>query len=198
MSFKIKTAATTYPVTLAELKEHLRLPSAYTDEDNRLNFFIQAATAVAERMTNRQMMTATWYLYMNDFPRHRKAIILAKSPVQSVTSVKYKDTAGTLQTLPTSLYVVNTSEEPCTIKPLYDEIWPDTNHDPSNVIVEFVAGYDAAASVPANIRAGIFLLCADFWAYRETILVGHIVQNIPVTAETLFDLERVISYESNE
>ena len=58
MSLKLVTAASTYPVTLAEAKLHLRVDS--TDEDTLITALITAATEMCEQKTGRAIMQQTW------------------------------------------------------------------------------------------------------------------------------------------
>lgn len=196
MGYKIKTVSASYPVTLSELKEHLRLPAAYVAEDNRLNFFIQAATRFAENYTNRMMIESSWYLYLNSFPKSsNEKICFLRNPIISITSIKYKDESNVEQTWLSSCYALVNSEEPAYVKPVYGEEWPSAYNSPNSITIEFKAGYSTAAEISANIKAAIFMICADLWSNRETIIVGHIVQSIPRTAEMLLELERIPYHE---
>lgn len=195
MGYKIKTAATTYPITLEELKQHLRLPNAYVAEDAFLNFAIKVATAFAEKQTNRQLMSATWFLFLDEFPSGRNTILLNRTPIQTISSITYTDTAGESQTIDPDQYVLNNSEEPAILQPISGTTWPTAINQVASVCIEFVSGYTEAAKVPENTRMGMFLIAADLWANRETIVIGRSVNQIPRTAEHLFDLDRIFSYE---
>lgn len=192
MGYVLKTAASIFPITLVELKEHLRLPAAYTSEDARLNFFIQAATGFAEKYTGRQMLESTWLLYLNSFPSLRNDIEMGRCPVTSISSITYKDTSNATQTFSSSNYELVNSAEPAYLRPVYGKEWPTAINSPNSVIIEFKAGYTSAQLVPVSIRQAIFMICADMWANRETIVVGRITSSIPLTAEKLLDFERII------
>jgi uncharacterized phiE125 gp8 family phage protein len=116
---------------------------------------ITAARKVAENITGRGFITQTWELVIDKFPA--KEIEIGMLPIQSITSVKYYDTAGVLQTLSASTdYAADVDTLPGWVLPAQDFTWPDTLDMAQAVIVRFVAGYGAAgSSVPAEIRMWI-------------------------------------------
>lgn len=192
MDFKVKTAPATYPITKEELKEHLRLPASYTAEDNRLDFFIKTATMFAQRITQRQLITSTWYAYLTKFPGSRKPLLINKCPVSAITAITYTDTVGESQTIDLTNYVKNYAAEPAIVQPKINYYWPTAANEEGNICIEFTSGYASAAAIPENVTAGIFIVCADLWANRESIVIGRSVNKIPFTAEQLFELERVM------
>jgi uncharacterized phiE125 gp8 family phage protein len=55
------------------------------------------------------------------------------------------------------------------------------------VTVRFVCGYGSAGDqVPAGIRQGMQLLVAHWYARREPVQVGNIVNEIPLTISHLW------------
>lgn len=188
MNLRLVTPASQYPVTLSEVKNHLRLPQSYTSEDERLFFFIKAATKEAEDKTNRQLLTATWRATLDEWVN---PVVVNKCPVIAVTSVKYYDTAGVQQTLSASQYIVDTESEPWRITPAYGCTLPPVRCQINAIQVNFTAGYASASLVPANIKAGIMLIIGDLWKNRENIVIGRMVSQIPWGAEQLFLNERI-------
>ena len=188
MNLKQTTKPSSFPVTLATVKEHLRLPSSYTTEDNMLNAYLAAAVKTAEDRTNRQLLQATWTLKTDRFP---VKFIINKCPVISVDSIKYLDASGIEQTLDSANYILNALAEPFKITPAYGLSWPVCRIHPNSVTVVFKSGYATAADVPANIIAGILLIVDDLFKNRGTVVIGRIVGEIPLTAERLFETERV-------
>jgi uncharacterized phiE125 gp8 family phage protein len=153
---KIKTQPAIEPVTLPEAFKHLGIPEAnYQDDGDTISAMIKAAREQVEAITRRALITQTWYLYLDAFPT---VISMPLSPLQSVTSIKYVDSAGTLQTLTASAYHVDTTSEPARIEPAYGEVWPTIRGDLGGITIEFVCGYGAtAATVPQSIKNAILL-----------------------------------------
>ncbi len=165
MALKLITAATTYPVTLAEAKLHCRVDIA--DDDTLITALITAATEMAEQKTGRAIMTQTLELTLDAFP---DAFELTRVPVQSVTSVKYYDTTGAQQTLSNTLYALDAADDFgfAHISPVYAGVWPDTRDQINAVAVRYVAGYADAASVPQSIKNWILLMVSTMYENRET------------------------------
>ena len=89
MAYTLITAATTEPVTLAEVKLHVKEDGS--ENDARLTAFITAARRLAEHKTGRGFAPQTWELVLDAFP---EAFALYPAPIVSITSLKYIDTAG--------------------------------------------------------------------------------------------------------
>ena len=189
MALQLKTAAASYPITLTEVKEQLRLPDSYTTEDNALTWFIKAATAIAERETNRALLTQTWTLYLDKFPDF--TIICSKTPLIAISSIKYIDQAGDQQTWASSNYLVDAKREPWRITPIWGGYFPLTQNRINAVEIEFTAGYASVAAIPDNILQGMRLIIGDMYKNRENIVIGRQVNEISRNAEALFSLERI-------
>lgn len=154
--------AATEPVTLDQAKSHLRVDG--TDEDTLITALIKAARQDAENRLQRTLLESTWRLTLDAFPRAwpYDVILLGWGPIISVSSVKYYDPAGTLQTLDPSAYrLADGGIESATS-------WPATQARRGAVEVTYLAGYGAAASaVPAPIVQWILLALGDLYANRE-------------------------------
>src|SRR5512137_379977 len=111
----MRLSLVTAPAALAldwvsEVKGHLRLITE-EERDRVEQVLIPAATSWAETATGRALITQTWKLLLDGFPSGlggwlggyvttgaASAITLPKPPLQSVTTVKYVDESGVLQT----------------------------------------------------------------------------------------------------
>ena len=156
-------------VAACEFGADILVYDADTTEDDLLTSLIQSAREHVEDITRRALLTQTWYAYLDEFPADRDFIRLPFGNLQSVTSVKYKDSAGTETTMTVATdYLVETNGEQCgRIVLPYGVSWPSATLWPSNPItIEFVCG-TAAASIKASIIAALKLLLADLWTNRE-------------------------------
>src|SRR4051812_14255213 len=116
---RLVTAPNTEPVTLAEAKTHLRVTAA--DDDTYITALIKGARQHCEVVLNRALLQQDWDLFFDCFP---DVIRVPMPPLQSITSVKYIDLSGTLQTLDPTGYAVDKNFEPGRIKPAYGTSWP--------------------------------------------------------------------------
>lgn len=189
MIISLKTAPTALPLDWdSEVKGHLRLDT--DDEKKRANkILIPAARDWVEALTNRQLITATWELKMNCFPRDGGPIVLPKPPLQEVVGVTYIDTAGAEQTWDSANYVVTKPAGdyclPGRIDLAYGRSYPTTRSQPHAVTVELKAGYgDSYESVPGGLSAAMLLLVGEQFERREDAIVGAIMA-VPVGATRL-------------
>ena len=102
----------------------------------------------AEIYQGRAFLTQTWRLIFDGWPMdkngcYKNFIELEKSPVQSVTSVKYYDTEGTEYTLSNTKYYLDLDRFYPRIVLNYGESWPGiTLRESGGIVIEFVAGYE--------------------------------------------------------
>jgi len=144
--------------------------AATTAEDDLLTAIIQAAREHIEDITRRALLTQTWYYYLDGFPSDKDYIVLPFGNLQSISSVKYKDTDGTETTLVENTdYIVETNGEGCGRLVLpYGISWPSVSLYPSNPItIEFVCGWTAAASVPKNLKRAIKFAAEDAYYHGD-------------------------------
>jgi uncharacterized phiE125 gp8 family phage protein len=129
-------------------------PSTNTTNNPYVVALIQAAREYVEAATHRALITQTWDLKLDAFPCGE--ICLPKAPLVSVTSITYTAADGTSTTWSSTLYTVDAPTGPRAqagrIAPAYSQYYPTTRTDLNAVVVRFVAGYGAAAAVPAMLK----------------------------------------------
>jgi uncharacterized phiE125 gp8 family phage protein len=143
-------------------------------EDAILTEAIKTARLEVDAQSWRQLITATWDAYLDSWPA-KNFIPLPLGQLQSVTSLAYTDSAGTVTTMtPTTDYLVDTVREPGRIVLPYGVSWPCFTPYPVNPIaIRFVCGYGAtAASVPSNFRTAIKMRAADLYSERGERYMG--------------------------
>jgi uncharacterized phiE125 gp8 family phage protein len=176
--YKVVTPIATEPVTLAEFKIHLKL-GAETVEDSLLEGLIRSAREWCEAYTRRALATQTLELLMDHFPPH--GIVLPKPPLQSVTSIKYKDYAGIETTLASSAYITDSDSDVARIVPAYGTYWPAFVAYPINPIrIRFVSGY---TDLPRSIKEAIILKAS----------LGYLNRDLAVAAETESTMDAIYS-----
>lgn len=164
MAYKVVTAPTVEPVTLADAKNHCRVDG--TDDDALITSLIVSARESAEHETGRALCTQTRELVLDAFP---EAFVLRGSPIQSVVSVKFLDSTGVEQTLDPQDTLLDKDSEPGYLVPAYGKAWPETYPVPNAVRVQYVCGFGGASAVPESIKAWIKLAVGTMYAQRETI-----------------------------
>lgn len=176
------TAPAAEPVSLAEIKLHLRIEPDVSAEDDLLSSLIKAARLHAERVTGKALVTQTWKLVLDSFPPWE--IEFPKPPLQSITSIVYLDSNGDSQTLDASAYRVVATSEPGIVEPAYGEAWPSTYDVTGGIAITFVCGMGLAAAVSDDIKAAIKLMVGHWYRNREEVSAGGLSQ-VPMAAELL-------------
>lgn len=185
MGLKLITAPTSEPITIAEAKAHLRVVGA--DDDAYIATLIVAARQAAEQATGRALMVQTWEVSFEQFKCGMK---LPKPPIVSVTSIKYLDLDGSLQTLDPGQYELNDYEEPVEILRPYAVIWPATQRHENAVRIRYVAGYASAATVPQEIKSWMLLRIGLLYENRESVVAGVPLAELPFI-DRLLDASKV-------
>ena len=158
------------PLDLATAKLHCRVDG--TDEDALITALIVAAREQAEHETGRALITQTWELVHDVFP---EAFVLRKSPIQSVVSLKYLDSAtGAEQTLDPADYLLDKDNEPGYLVPAYGKAWPSSYGVPNAVRLRYVCGYANAAAVPQAIKQWMLLAIGTMYENRATGGAGQV------------------------
>ncbi len=193
---ELVTPPVTEPISVAQARYWLRLPSAGSSNENEaIERAIRKSRGVLEREWSRQLCTATWRLVLPGFPcgiemgwqmAGMAPIRIPIGPVQSVSSIEYVDGAGNTQTWDSAKYQVDVSRDPATIRPVYGQTYPILRPQVDRaVLVMFVAGYGAAADVPAELQDALFLATAWTFEHRgEEIETAG--QAIPEACNRLF------------
>jgi uncharacterized phiE125 gp8 family phage protein len=163
--------------------------SSVNTEDTLLTSYIKTAREIFERRTRRQIMTATWDYYLDSWPKGN-SFKLPFGNLVSVSSIKYKDTAGVEYALTESTdYIVEANGNQCgKIVLPYGVSWPSENLYPSNPItIRFVCGYASALVVPYSIKTAIAMIVLDLHENRESQIISNSAANYTLnpTAETM-------------
>lgn len=194
MALTIVTAPASEPVSLADAKVHLRIPSAVTADDAYITALITVARQWVENYTNRALITQTVDWTMDDWPD--LPVKVPMSPLQSITSIKYYDTSDTEATWSSDNYAVDIASTPGRIDLAYGCSLPSTTlRDMNGVVIRFVAGFGtAAANVPPNIIHAIKLMLTHYYEYREPVLStfrGEALSEVPLSVYSLLANYRV-------
>lgn len=173
IGLKLINPISTEPITLAEVKQHLRLDPDDTSEDTQLNSWITSAREHGESYTRRAFGTQTWELTLDNFPC-KDYIEIPKPPLQSITSITYKDSAGTEHTF--TDYIVDIDNEPGKVVLAYGKHWPIFTPYPINAVrIRFVCGYNGSVVIPTCFKNAMLFHVGLFYKYRdEAIPKDHI------------------------
>lgn len=174
----IRTVATVALATCDFGTMVIRL-TATSIEDDLLEAIITASREHVEDITRRQILTATWEYYLDEFPSWDR-IMLPFGNLQTadlVITYDEVDIDGNKNTETMTLttdYLIETNGEGCGFIILpYGETWPSFTEWPVNPIkISFKCGWTTAALVPYKIKAACKLIASDLYANREAQIMS--------------------------
>lgn len=186
MPFKELAPADIPATFLSEAKAQARISTS--SEDTLIELYLASALQSVELYTGRALIERDFLLVLDDFPCANH-IEIPVGQLQSVASVQYLDTDGTLQTWDDENYTVGTVRPLGRIVKGLGVTWPFVKQSVAEAVqITFTAGYgEDEASIPPNLRHAILLLAAHFYDTRSPVNVGNIVNEIPMTLRFAFD-----------
>jgi uncharacterized phiE125 gp8 family phage protein len=176
MALQLKTPPGSEPVTLAEAKSYLRITD--TDDDLFINALITAVRQRFESWTARSLITQTWTLWLDGFPRcgkkdapgegyfelpvahfdeTQRVLEIPRPPLLSVAFLQTHDIANNASVFSSSNYLVDTASQPSRVALNQGAVWPTGLRAVNAVEIEFTVGYGNATDVPDAIKQGILL-----------------------------------------
>jgi len=151
------------PVTLAELKQYLRL--GHASEDELLSGLIRSAREDLERATGLALIEQGWRLVLDRLPRDG-IILLPRHPVREVTSVTFYDANGEPTVVSPDAYQSDLLSRPAR---MFLTQAPVNLRAMNGVEVDFVCGFgEAGPDVPDLLRRAIMLLAAHWYEFRTS------------------------------
>jgi uncharacterized phiE125 gp8 family phage protein len=169
------------PVSLTDAKEQLRI--THSDDDDYITALIVAAREWAEEFTKTSFITQTWTAEYPSWPVDR-ILDLPRPPLQSVTTLKYRDADDAQQTISDTQYQVETGGK--LIKLLSTFGSPGLQADrefPIEAIFVTGAG-DASTDVSSKIILAIKIMITHYYVNRVPV-AAVFTSKIPLSAEAL-------------
>jgi len=161
MLLTLDTAATAWPVTLAEARADLRIIG--TDEDTLVTAQIATATSVVSEMSGLELTTQVWSMAVASVSGD---LALPKVPVQSVGSISYYDADGVSQAAVVTDFHLFKDDFRATLRPKPGKSWPTLQTRDDALTVSFTAGQ---LTVPPALKQAVLFLVAHLYENREAI-----------------------------
>lgn len=169
---------TWWPVTLQEAKDQLRV--LHDLEDNLIMEYIKAATDFAEGYTWVELNQKDYTIYMDEWD---EKTYIKLYPLISIQSIKYYDTADTLQTLPTTDYRVdNKANWPF----VYIDNMPTLYDKPNCIEILARVGESDVCNINNTFKIAILMMVSNMYSDRQdTNLLQVSKNNVPMTSLVL-------------
>ncbi|WP_110032083.1 head-tail connector protein [Hoeflea marina] len=167
------------PLSLADLKTHLRLETA--EEDALLGDLIAAARGHLEAVTGLALISQGFRLSLDDWPA-AKVIHLPRFPVQSIDGIRIFDAAGLAQPVPLAGMLLDSESRPAR---LVLARMPLPGQAINGIEIDFSAGFGMATEVPPELRRALLLHAALMYEFRGSVPVAMQPAAVPAGYERL-------------
>jgi uncharacterized phiE125 gp8 family phage protein len=196
MGLTLVTDAASLAVTLADISPELDSYEQSTANDAIVTAKLYEAIDYIQSQTQRQFIQATWKQTLDNWPA-RNRINIDLQPLSSVSSVKYYDADGTLQTVSTSDYWTDTNSKPPRIVFKSTFTWPTVELDrPGAIEITFVAGYASASVVPRMAKLAIKMLATYWYEQRHAVVTSSAAAptaTTPAVGEIPYGVTQIIN-----
>jgi len=192
-SYHVIEAPAELPLTLDEVKEHLKLDPDDDTQDAYLTFLITRATQCAERYTKRTFINTKFRTYRDIFNNYIK---LRRSKLQTLDAFQYM-VDGAYVSVSSDLYYVTDETDFSRIVLKDGEEYPvDIDTRMQAIKIEFTAGYGATgADVPAILRGALLAHIAKMYENRgdcdADMATDDIERYLPQEARGVYELHRI-------
>lgn len=151
MYLRLVTPPTIEPVTLEEVKLHLRVDG--TEEDSLISALITAARQKAEEYTKRVFITQSWELALDSVSGK---VYLPRPPIQAINEVTLDGE------------IVSAENYSLIGQDVFYSRIPFRAINPASLVIRYTSGYGSnATDVPQAIRQAILMLVAHLYEARE-------------------------------
>lgn len=186
---RLETGPSAEPVTVAELKTHLRISGS--DEDTYLEGLITEARQEIEDATGIAFITQTWQLTLDRWPAAREdwwdgereahinvlydgnrqnyaSVRLPRYPLQNVTTINVYDEDGSATAVNIAdVFDIDTQQIRGRLTIKRGATWPIALRASNAIEITYVAGYGAAASaLPAPLKRAVRQMAGYMYEHR--------------------------------
>jgi uncharacterized phiE125 gp8 family phage protein len=185
-NYKVVTPATSNIMTTSDVKSHLKVDT--TADDTLISNLLVACTNSAQEYTNRFFMATTLDMFADTW---EEISTLLKSPVTSVTHIKYYDSNDSQQTLDGTVYGVDAASMPTRIFLKPNQSFPNLSERKNAIEVRYVVGAASVLDVDDAIKQAVLLQIGNLYQNRESVVTGTIATELPMNSKFLLDQYKI-------
>lgn len=207
MNYSILTYSTYIPISLSEVKSHIRMQYGETREDDFLYSSIKASISKIENYLNRKLSPYTIKYYLDDFPSD-EWIDLPFPPIRNIpsTGLVYTNSTQGSTTLSSTKWSQDIFTEPGRLVLDYNDDWPTgitlANNNP--ISVEYECGYGSTIlgsigstniDLPKDIKYAVLMTIASYYEAREDQVQSNFsFKEMPIGAKNLLYPYRIKTF----
>jgi uncharacterized phiE125 gp8 family phage protein len=151
------------PLTLAEAKLYLRVD--HDDDDALIAALVAGARKLVETATRRALLTQTWRLTRDAWPKGGRVKVLP-APLRAVVAARVYDADGVPQAIDPAVFALDTAAAPGVIGFALPGV-PVPGLPVAGIALDVAVGYGAdATAVPAPLVQAVRLWLAHFYEHR--------------------------------
>ena len=172
------------PVSLSEVKSHLRIDADFDADDEYAMSLVTAARYYVETVCDRTLIKSQWQMKFDAFPGWD--IELPRPPVMTgAIVVTYVPSDTVYAPVPFTSFREDRDSTPAVIRPVWNGYWPTCRGAENDVTVTWWAGYgDSGRSVPVPARHAMLMLCSHWYSNREAVAPGA-MNPVPMAVDAL-------------
>lgn len=159
-------------VTLAEMRDHLRISA--TADDALITAITSAASRAIETRCGLALLTQGWRLTLDHV--RDQTIRLPITPLQHIDEIAVSGTV-----IDSADYDVVTGSVGRVVA---THAWPVPGEKIGGLVIEFTAGFGLAADIPSPLVQAVKMLTAHFYENREAAAEARIY-NVPASIDAL-------------
>ncbi len=164
MTIALITPPASEPLSIAEMKTHLRID--HDHEDDLLLELLRAARQYTEFASGQKLLTQLWRQYVSGISQDR-CVTLKVAPVQSISAVIAYDAEGEPSPLSLDEFDLVRGTEPVQLR-FSDGV--NMGRAANGLEIDIIAGLtDLAVEVPDTLKHAIRLLVAHWYEFRGAI-----------------------------
>lgn len=180
----VSVAPDAAPVSLADVKKHLRVD--WTDEDEIIQSYIDAAVQLLDGPTGRLgrgIVTQTWQ-HVCQRPERDRRVWLTAQP-NEIVSIRLRGADEAQQSALLADFRVHSDGYQFAVEPVTGKEWPSLACRWDAIEITFTTGF-ASDKVPQPIRQAILLLVGHWYKEREAVTNAPL-REMPFAVEALLD-----------
>jgi uncharacterized phiE125 gp8 family phage protein len=187
MSSILLTPPAAEPITLADAKAYLRVE--HDDDDVVIAALISGARSHVEAHTRCALVTQTWRLVRDAWPRDGR-IAVVPAPLRVIVAARVRDSHGVAQSIDLQAFVADKGASAISFLS-----WslPAPGQIAAGIEIDVEVGYGDPADVPEPLRQAIRLLVAHWYENRGLVAIGQDVAALPDTVAALIAPYRVLA-----
>jgi uncharacterized phiE125 gp8 family phage protein len=148
------------PLTLAEVKSHLRI--THSDDDTFISTLIIAARRMTEQRYDLCLMPQSWSIYFDRWPEDG-IFSLPLYPVAAIADLKIYGDDDVAATIDPAHYLLDVASKPSRLVLRRGRSFPPPGRRVNGIEIKLNCGF---AAVPAPIKQALLTMIGDLYANR--------------------------------